>query len=225
MLPLPIWVFLSLSLLAIKFLGLYRFTPLPRVFSSLPRPLKRGLTALAFWPSVLCTRVFCSIASATGCSPVRLSSRITQHLVLGVAPVFPSFVAALHAQGVRGVVNLCAEWNGNEALYASRGMRQLYLPTIDFEPPTARDVVAALDFIAAAEKRGEGVYVHCKAGRGRSAIVALAHCVATQGMTPHEADAFVRARRPNIAQGKADLPLWKELAGALAARRPAAAQQ
>ena len=211
------WVFLSL--LAVKLLGLHRFTPMPLLFRSLPRPVKYLLTVLAFYPSILCTRVFCFIASATGCSAVRLSSRISPTLVLGTAPVFPSFVATLHADGVRNVINLCAEWNRNEALYALRGMRQLYLPTIDFEAPTVDDLLKALDFISAAEKRGEGVYVHCKAGRGRSAIVVLAHFVATQGVTPHEADALVRARRPNIAQGKADLPLWGELAAALAARR------
>ena len=185
---------------------------LPYLVSLLPEWLKYPLTVLGFWPTVMCTRVFCFFAEMLGCSRVRLYNRITPSIVLGVAPVYHSFVSQLHAsENVRGVINLCKEWNGNEDCYAAKGVKQLYLPTIDFESPKMEDVIRAITFIDEFEKQGASVYVHCKAGRGRSAIIVLAYCVVKQNMSPEQAEAFVRSKRPNIARNKEKEALFKEL--------------
>ena len=46
--------------------------------------------------------------------------------------------------------------------------------------------------------KGELTYVHCKAGRGRSTTVVLCYLVKYKGMTPGEALAMVRSKRPQI---------------------------
>jgi atypical dual specificity phosphatase len=204
----PFFFLAPLLLILIKNAGLLP----PHLVNLLPRWFRYPATVVLFWPQVLSTRLFCFMGEALRCSSVRLLNRVSPSLVLGVAPVFPSFVEALFAEhNVRGVINLCAEWDGNAVLYAARGIQQLYLPTIDFEAPALKDVLRALAFIDAHERRGFSTYIHCKAGRGRSAIVALAYFVVKQGMSPQAADALVRAKRPNISRGKAELPLFKEL--------------
>ena len=185
-----------------------------RVMSSLPPWLKYPITVLAFYPTILATRAYCLLATCLPClnQRIRLHCRITPAIVLGVAPVFASHVEALHqAENVRSVINLCREWNPHGALYAARRMRQLYLPTTDFEPPTLAMTLAAVAFIDEAAARGESVYVHCKAGRGRSLCIVMAYLVLRQGLSPQEAEEAVAAKRCNVARGKWELPLFKEL--------------
>lgn len=75
---------------------------------------------------------------------------------------------------VRGVVNLCEEYRGPDRSYKQLGMRHLHLPTTDHFEPTVRDLERAVQFIAEHEALGKKVYVHCRAGHGRSAAVVFA---------------------------------------------------
>jgi atypical dual specificity phosphatase len=97
---------------------------------------------------------------------------IDEHVLMGAFP-FPRDVPRLAAAGVRGVVNTCRESAGPLLAYQAAGIRQLHIPTIDFHPPVFDDILRAIEFIDDHVARGERVYVHCKAGRGRSATVVL----------------------------------------------------
>jgi len=46
---------------------------------------------------------------------------------------------------------------------------------------------------------GNSVYVHCKAGRGRSVLVVICYLIFFYNMTPHEATEFTRSKRPEIS--------------------------
>jgi atypical dual specificity phosphatase len=75
--------------------------------------------------------------------------------------------------GIRGVVNMCCEYSGPVAAYKEIGMKQLRLPSVDHFEPSLEYMQEAVNFIAAHKKRNEKVYVHCKAGHGRAASIAL----------------------------------------------------
>lgn len=81
---------------------------------------------------------------------------------------------------VRGVVNLCEEYPGPIDVYKKLGMRQLHLPTTDHFEPTVDDMATAVQFIAEHQAHGKRVYVHCRAGHGRSAAVVLAWLIHKQ---------------------------------------------
>jgi len=57
-------------------------------------------------------------------------------------------------------------------------MLHLWLPTTDHFEPTVEDLTKAVKFIAEHEDRGKKVYVHCRAGHGRSAAVVFAWLLA-----------------------------------------------
>ena len=67
----------------------------------------------------------------------------------------------------------------------------------DFYPES---VDQAVHFISDSIERGETVYVHCKAGRGRSATVVLCWLMQAKGLTPDEAQAYVQAKRPQVVK-------------------------
>lgn len=55
--------------------------------------------------------------------------------------------------------------------WSASGVDQYWYSTIDFQPPSLVSILAGIKVIDAAKHRRHGVYVHCKAGKGRSAIV------------------------------------------------------
>ena len=122
---------------------------------------------------------------------------VDDHLVIGALP-FAGDAAALAKMGVTGVVNTCAEYAGPLAAYDQHGIEQLRLPTTDFTPPSLEHVQRGVDFITRHIEQGGNVYVHCKAGRGRSATVVVCWLIREKGMTPQQAQAFLAERRPHI---------------------------
>lgn len=79
---------------------------------------------------------------------------------------------------VEGVINLCEEYRGPERAYKLLGIRHLHLPTTDHFEPSLVDLKSAVHFIAEHEALGKKVYVHCRAGHGRSAAVVFAWLLA-----------------------------------------------
>lgn len=123
--------------------------------------------------------------------------RIDDVLILGAMP-FAGDVQKLFNEKVRGVVNTCDEYAGPKAEYERLGVEQLRIPTIDFNPPQYEDIVSAIEFIESFANRGESVYVHCKAGRARSATVAICWLMKRYGMTPEEGQRLLLEKRPHV---------------------------
>lgn len=125
--------------------------------------------------------------------------RVDPHVVLGAMP-FRRDVPRLVAEGVRGVVNTCEEYAGPTEEYAAAGIEQLRIPTTDFQPPRLEDIQRAVTFINRFAERGESVYVHCKAGRARSATVVLCWLVAARGLTPEQAQRLLLEKRRHVSR-------------------------
>lgn len=126
---------------------------------------------------------------------------IAENLMLGAIP-FPSMLETEFQQlGVKAVVTLNEEFEIfiSPDQYAAAGIAHLHLPTIDFLfAPPLEDLHRGVDFISEHIERGELVYVHCKAGRGRSTSLVLCYLIKHRGMAPSAALEFVQARRPQV---------------------------
>ena len=131
----------------------------------LPVRLSAVVSKLSFYPTFPLTAI-----RATG----NYMTDIDDTLILGCAPFeCLGHPKKLHELGVRGVINMCLEYKGPKGSYEKLGMSQLYLPTNDHYESSAAQLKDAVKFIESHQKRGEKVYVHCKAGHGRAAAVAL----------------------------------------------------
>ena len=124
-------------------------------------------------------------------------------IVLGALP-FERDILHLQSEGVTGVVNMCIEYPGPKSAYETMAVEQLWLPTVDFTPPTLVDIQRAIDFIKKHQTAGGKVYVHCKAGRGRSATVVLCWLMYRRGLTPDQAALYLAKQRPHINRNLAD---------------------
>ena len=139
---------------------------------------------------------------------------IDPSVIVGAYP-FASDVAQLHVDGVRAVVNTCEEYDGPVEEYRKHGIVQLHVPTTDFTHPRLEDIEKAVDFIQRHADAGESVYVHCKAGRARSATVALCWLMKHRGMTMDEAQAQLLQSRPHIHPSLTKRPVVQAFADSI----------
>ena len=163
----------------------------------IPAPLRYMLTLIFFYPTILKMRIEAWFYNG---QKKRIFDRIhPTPLIVGQAPVFASDVDQLYNQGVRSVVNLCKEWNGNIQIYNEKGMEQLYIPTIDFDIPSVEDMHRAHNFISMRlrELPNSLVYIHCKAGKGRSVCIALAQMMLSEGISADAAHERIIKARPH----------------------------
>ena len=116
-------------------------------------------------------------------------------VLLGQAPLFKSQLRELETLGVSAIVNLCDEFMGPTDAYRKDGVSLLWLRTVDHLEPTVPAMRTAVAFIEHHRKRGAGVYIHCKSGRGRSAAIAMAWLLQVKRMTPLQANQHLLAVR------------------------------
>lgn len=140
---------------------------------------------------------------------------VDPQLIVGARP-FRRDALRLHSIGVRAVLNTCEEYLGPVGEYERLGITQLRVPTTDFIHPTLADVQAGVTFIQQHIEQGNVVYVHCKAGRARSATIALCWLVKHRGQTPAEAQQQLLAARPHINPRLTDRPVVQAFVKSLA---------
>ena len=56
-------------------------------------------------------------------------------------------------------------------------MTQHWFETVDFQPPSLDKIREGLEVIYQVKASGNSVYLHCKAGKGRSAVVAACYLI------------------------------------------------
>jgi len=133
---------------------------------------------------------------------------VDETVLLGALPLWKVAKELITKENVKGVVTLneayetrflCPDVNAWQEL----GARVCHIPTVDYNnAPSLEQVETGLNFIRSFEGSG-CVYVHCKAGRSRSATVVVCYVMKKYGLPPSEAIAFVQGKRPHIVLASA----------------------
>lgn len=133
----------------------------------LPKPLSSVVSRALFWPTLPIT-----VSRRIG----KWTTDIDDTVVIGGAPLgFVGMPERLHDdKAVRGVINMCDEYRGPIKKYDRLGMEELWLRTVDHFEPSVSDLKKAVHFIEKTKEEGGRVYVHCRAGHGRSAATVFA---------------------------------------------------
>jgi predicted protein tyrosine phosphatase len=132
---------------------------------------------------------------------------LTDHVAVGGC--FPSERAAHLAaeHGIRAVVDLRQEDRDDEAQLRAAGIDFLHLPTPDQMSPTAAVLERGVEFTRDHVSRGNRVLIHCAAGVGRSALLAL--CVLVdQGWEPLDALSHAKDRRWAVSPSRSQYDGW-----------------
>ncbi len=135
--------------------------------------------------------------------------QVDENVFLGAYP-FASDVAPLAKLGVGAIVNTCEEYPGPAEQYSDCDIVQLRIPTIDFTHPSIENVEKAVQFMNEQIAAGKKVYVHCKAGRARSATIVICWLIQNRQITAAEAQAALNQHRPHINQHLPERPVVQE---------------
>jgi atypical dual specificity phosphatase len=156
------------------------------------RVICRVNARLLFYPTLFLNIVLCRVFGLRN-----WYDRIDEYVILGALPRKDD-VPWLKKIGVRAVLNVCEEYSGPEDAYAAADMEQVRLPTIDYTSPSLSTVRQGVCFIEKCVSRGDLLYVHCKAGRGRSATIVLCWLIKAKKVSLNEAMDFLLERRPHV---------------------------
>lgn len=130
-------------------------------------------------------------------------NRIDDTVILGALP-FRSITQQLLAENVRAVINMTEPfetkfWVNTAEEWNSYGILLVNLSTPDMiAAPSQENLVIGVRCIEDQRRKGNSVYVHCKAGRTRSATVVACYLMQRHNWSPKEAVEFIRKKRPHI---------------------------
>jgi atypical dual specificity phosphatase len=131
-------------------------------------------------------------------------AEVAEGLMSGAYPCDADDVSALAADGITCVMNLCEddEYEDGDrdavvAAYASRSIAEQRVGVVDYANLMPGAIELAAEQVAAWLNEGEIVYVHCRAGWQRSAVVAAAALAVRDDIDPEEALASIRRRKPS----------------------------
>jgi protein-tyrosine phosphatase len=139
---------------------------------------------------------------------------IDEHFFLGGVPMFDD-LERLYGQGVRAVINLCAERQDNPHRLQQARMEYLWLPVVDAFPPTLEQIRDGVTWMAQQMDAGRTVYVHCAAGVGRSATLLACWYIYTGSMGVPQALRFIKTRRPQVTLTRRQTQRVQEFAATL----------
>uniref|UniRef100_A0AAZ3PKX1 Protein tyrosine phosphatase mitochondrial 1 n=1 Tax=Oncorhynchus tshawytscha TaxID=74940 RepID=A0AAZ3PKX1_ONCTS len=83
--------------------------------------------------------------------------------------------------------------------WKAEGVEQLRLSTVDLTGvPSLENLHRGVEFALSHREKGSSVYVHCKAGRCRSATLAAAYIIRIHCWSPEEACQMLASVRPHV---------------------------
>ncbi len=117
----------------------------------------------------------------------------------------------LRKEGVKAVVSVNQPWERrpwsisvpySDADYQKVGMDYKKLQVDDHTYPSVEQLNDVANYIHGKMEKGENVYVHCRAGHGRSAMLIAAYLIKHRGMSAEEAVEQIKGIRHQSTVGK-----------------------
>jgi len=171
------------------------------------------IAADAIRPSPCAAAIVCSASGTI----LMINDGKQTPLLLGSIPHKQEHIAQLHKtlwsapnpQAPILLVTLTEQWECDisgltDLLQQNKQLVQCHYPTRDRTPPTFVDLLCAVQDVETRDARAQTIcLVHCKYGRGRSALVVaayLAHVLYSSGYepVPKHIEAYLAARRPGV---------------------------
>ncbi|KAM9825574.1 phosphatidylglycerophosphatase and protein-tyrosine phosphatase 1 [Syngnathus typhle] len=168
------------------------------------------LARLFFYPTLAYNVIMEKVSSR------RWFDRVDETVLLGALPFRSMTKQLVDSENVRGVITMNENYetkyfcNSAEEWQAA-GVEQLRLSTVDLiGVPTLENLHRGVEFALRHREKGNSVYVHCKAGRSRSATLAAAYLIRLHCWTPEEACLKLASIRPHIMVHTAQLEMLRK---------------
>ncbi|XP_075044195.1 phosphatidylglycerophosphatase and protein-tyrosine phosphatase 1 [Mixophyes fleayi] len=160
--------------------------------------LQSVATRVLFYPTLLYNVVMEKVSRR------KWYDRIDETVILGALPFRGMSDTLIKEESVRGVITMNEEYETRHLCHNSQqwealGVEQLRLSTVDFTGvPTLQHLQKGVEFVHKHQQMGNSVYIHCKAGRSRSATMVAAYLIERHKWKPDVATSFITDIRPHI---------------------------
>ncbi|XP_036391290.1 phosphatidylglycerophosphatase and protein-tyrosine phosphatase 1 [Megalops cyprinoides] len=157
-----------------------------------------ALARLLFYPT-LAYNVFMEKVSGR-----RWFDRVDQTVILGALPFKSMTEELVQTENVRGVITMNEEYEtkyfcNSAEEWRAMGVEQLRLSTVDLTGvPSLENLNKGVEFTMRHKEKGTSVYIHCKAGRSRSATLVAAYLIQLHCWSPEEACRMLASIRPHV---------------------------
>uniref|UniRef100_A0A4W5NZC8 Phosphatidylglycerophosphatase and protein-tyrosine phosphatase 1 n=1 Tax=Hucho hucho TaxID=62062 RepID=A0A4W5NZC8_9TELE len=157
-----------------------------------------ALARVLFYPTLAYNVVMEKVSSR------RWFNRVDQTVILGALPFKSMTKELVQTENVRGVITMNEEYEtkyfcNSAEEWKAEGVEQLRLSTVDLTGvPSLENLHRGVEFALSHREKGSSVYVHCKAGRCRSATLAAAYIIRIHCWSPEEACQMLVSVRPHV---------------------------
>ncbi|XP_066216612.1 phosphatidylglycerophosphatase and protein-tyrosine phosphatase 1 isoform X2 [Saccopteryx leptura] len=175
--------------------------------------LEAGLARVLFYPTLLYTLFR---GKVQGPAHRDWYHRIDRTVLLGALPLRSMTRQLVEVENVRGVITMNEKYETRFLCHSATewrklGIEQLRLSTIDMTGvPTLANLRRGVQFALKYQSLGQSVYVHCKAGRSRSATMVAAYLIQVYSCSPEEAVEAITKIRSHIYIRPSQLEVLKE---------------
>ncbi|XP_005808172.1 phosphatidylglycerophosphatase and protein-tyrosine phosphatase 1 isoform X1 [Xiphophorus maculatus] len=172
--------------------------------------MSAALARLLFYPTLAYNVVLEKVSSR------RWFDRVDETVILGALPFRSMTKQLVETENVRGVVTMNETYEtkyfcNSAEEWRDAGVEQLRLSTVDLTGvPTLQNLHQGVEFALQHRRQGTSVYVHCKAGRSRSATLVAAYLIRLHSWTPEEACQRLASIRPHILVRSAQLEMLRK---------------
>nr|CAG4648968.1 EOG090X0GSS [Polyphemus pediculus] len=131
-------------------------------------------------------------------------NHIDDHVILGALPLRSMSKELVDLENVKAVVSLNEDYElrylTNQPIeWKELGVENIRFQVVDmFEAPSQEMLIEGVEFINKNIAKGGNVYVHCKAGRSRSATLVGCYLMKKHNWTPDEAVSHLKSKRPHV---------------------------
>ncbi|KAJ8391364.1 hypothetical protein AAFF_G00089940 [Aldrovandia affinis] len=157
-----------------------------------------ALARLLFYPTLAYNVVMEKVSSR------RWFDRVDQNVILGALPFKSMTQELVQKENVKGVITMNEEYEtkyfcNSVEEWKAVGVEQLRLSTVDLTGvPSLENLHRGVEFALRVKEQGATVYIHCKAGRSRSATLVAAYLIKLHCWSPEEACQILRSIRPHV---------------------------
>ena len=134
-------------------------------------------------------------------------TRIDEHCILGAIPMRRNFQQIIEQEKVKAVLTLNEDheldYSVSKLDWERANIELKQVPVVDYVGVANMEQInASVEFIMKHRALNQTVYVHCKAGRYRSALIVTCYLIKSHKMTPSTAAAFIKKLRPHVMLDK-----------------------
>lgn len=152
---------------------------------------------LAFYPTVIYGVVL------EYCGLRKWYTRIDEHCILGALPMQRNYKDIVQKENVKAVLTMNQDhellYSISKAEWSSLGVEYLQVEVEDYiGVASLEQIEKSINFINKHKNLNQCVYVHCKAGRYRSALIVACYLINSKQMKPEEAIERLKNLRPNV---------------------------